>query len=237
MSITEHLEELRRRLIVIAVAVALGACGGWYLAPRAMQLLIVPIRRAGASLIQLSATELFWVYIRLAVVIGIVLASPVVIQQSLAFVWPALEPREKRYVAASVPVVILLFAGGVAFAYLLILPWAIKFFLGFTVPGVTPTLSVGAYISFLINLILPFGLIAQMPVLMAILGMIGIVTPEFLRRNRKYAVLVIFIVAAVLTPPDPVSQIIMAVPMLALYEVSLWIVRLAARGRDRAAGR
>ncbi len=228
MSVAEHLEELRRRLIVIALGVAVGTAGGWFLVPFVLHLLLAPVRQAGASLIQLSATEVFWVYLRLAVVLGVVLASPLIIQQALAFVWPALEPREKRFVLASLPAVVLLFAGGLAFAFFLILPWAFRFFLGFTLPGVTPTLSVGSYISFLLNLTLPFGLVAQMPVLVAILGKLGLVSPAFLRRHRKFAVLAIFILAALLTPPDPVSQLVMAVPMLALYEVSVLLARLTA---------
>lgn len=228
MSVAEHLEELRRRLIVVAVGIALGTAGGWFLVPRALDLLLMPVRRAGANLIQLSPTEVFWVYLKLAVLLGVVLAGPVVVHQALAFLWPALEPREKRFVLASLPAVAVLFAGGLAFAFFLVLPWAFRFFLGFTLPGVTPTLSVGSYVSFLINLTLPFGLVAEMPVAVAVLGRLGLVSPAFLRRNRKYAILAIFVLAALLTPPDPVSQLVMALPMLVLYEVSVIIARLTA---------
>lgn len=229
MSLVEHLEEFRRRLIVTILALAAGVVAGWYLAPGVLEFLLRPAREAGAQMVQLAAAELLWVYVRLAVAGGLVLASPLILYEAMAFLWPGLEPGERRAVLVLLPFAVVLFAAGTAFAYFLFLKYLFRFFLGFTVPGVTPTLSVGSYVSTVLGLILPFGLVFELPVLLALAARLGLVTHRFLSRNRKYAVLAIFIVAAVLTPPDPISQIVMAVPLLLLYEASLAIVRVVAR--------
>lgn len=238
MTVVEHLQELRYRLAVVIAAATAGSAVGWFLAPRVLPALLRPAQAAGAHMIYLAPAELFVAYLKIAVVIGLILASPVIVYQVAAFLWSALEPPERRYLVTFLPAAILLFAGGVAFGYALILGYLFRFFFGFTAPSVTPTLSVGSYLSFIINVTLPFGFVFQLPVLLAILARLNLVTPEFLTRNRKYAVLIIFIVAAVLTPPDPVSQLIMAAPLLALYEVSLVIVRfLTRRHRREGVGR
>lgn len=229
MSLVEHLSEFRTRLIISILAFGAAAAAGWVMAPDLLEILMVPARQAGAQMIQLSATEVFWVYVKLAVLGGLVLSSPVLLYEVLAFVWPGLEQSERRAVAILLPFAVLFFLAGVLFAYFLFLKYLFRFFLGFTAPGVATTLSVGSYITMILNLILPFGLVFELPVLLSLVARLGIVTPEFLARNRKYAVLIIFIVAAVLTPPDPVSQIVMAVPLLLLYEIGVLVVRLTVR--------
>jgi len=236
MTVVEHLEELRRRLIVSVLAVAGGTVAGWFLTPRLLPALLRPAQEAGIQMISLAPAELFWVYLKVAVLAGLVLAMPVVLYELVAFVWPGLEARERRLVLLLLPTTLALFAAGVAFAYTVMLGFMFQFFVGFRTPGVTPTLSVGHYLSFVINVILPFGFVFQLPVFVALLAVLDLVTAEFLSRNRKYAVLAIFVLAAVLTPPDPISQLVMAVPLLALYEVSVLIVRLVRpRRRARAA--
>lgn len=232
MSVVEHLQELRYRLFVSAAAAAAASVAGWFVAPRVLPLLLRPAQAAGANLIYLAPAELFMAYLKIAVVIGLVLASPMIVYQAAAFLWPALEPPERRYLVTFLPVGVLLFVGGIAFGYAMILTYLFRFFFGFTAPGVTPTLSVGSYLGFIINVILPFGFVFQLPVLLAVLARLDLVSAEFLARNRKYAMLIIFIVAAVLTPPDPISQLIMAAPLLALYEVSVLVVRFLRRRRD-----
>lgn len=233
MTLVEHLEELRWRLVIAVAAISLGTLAGWRLAPRLLIVLLEPARAAGAQLIQLAPAELFWVYMKLALLLGLILSAPVVVYQVLAFLWPGLTRPERRYTALLLPAAFLFFAAGVAFAYVFFLAFLFRFFLGFTAPGVTPTFSVGSYVSFVLNLLLPFGLTFQFPVLLYLLGRLGLVTAPFLVKNRKYAVLLIFIAAAVLTPPDPFSQIIMAVPLFLLYELGIVLVRWAGRARAR----
>lgn len=234
MTVVEHLEELRHRLMVAVAAAAAASVAGWFLAPRVLPFLLRPAQAAGAHLISLAPAELFMAYLKIAIATGLVLASPVILYQAGAFLWPALEPAERRYLLAFLPAAVLLFAGGIAFGYAMILTWLFRFFFGFTAPGVTPSLSVGNYLSFILNVLLPFGFVFQLPVLLAVLARLDLVSAEFLARNRKYAVLLIFIVAAVLTPPDPVSQLIMAAPLLVLYEISVLAVRFLTRRRRQA---
>ncbi len=223
MTIFEHLEELRRRLLVVVAGLAVTTAVAWHVVPFVLDSLLRPARAAGAKFIQLSPAEGFWVYLKLAVVTGLVLDMPLIIHQVMSFIWPALNRVERRFALFVLPSVIFLFLAGIGFSYFVFLGPMFKFLLGFTIPGVTPSLSLGNYISFALNLIIPFGITFQLPVVVAFLSAVGLLTPQWLRRNRKYAILVIFIVAAFLTPPDPLSQIVMATPMLALYEVSVLI--------------
>lgn len=231
MTLFEHLDELRRRLFIVILGLVLATIAGWYIVPPVLGMLLQPAKRAGADFVQLSPAEGFWVYFKLAVIIGLVIDSPVILHQAMAFVWPALNRVERRYALTILPFTIILFLLGTAFAYFVFLGPMFRFLLGFTIPGVTPTLSVASYINFVINLIIPFGLVFQLPLLTAILAGLGLVTPAWLARNRKYAVLVIFVLAAVFTPPDPLSQILMAIPMIGLYELSIILGRIATRRR------
>lgn len=234
MTVVEHLEELRRRLFWVVVSLAAASVLGWFLAPRILAVLLQPARRAGVQLITLAPSELFLAYVKVALLAGFLLALPVLLYQVAAFAWPGLEASERRALLLLLPVGALLFLGGAAFAYTVMLGYLFQFFFGFQAPGVTPNLSVASYLAFVINLLLPFGLVFQLPVFLAVLAKLDLVSAEFLARNRKFAILVIFIVAAVLTPPDPLSQILMAVPLMGLYELSLLIVKALTRRRHRA---
>lgn len=229
MTVVEHLEELRRRLLWVVVSLAAGSAAGWFLAPRLLAVLLRPAQRAGVQLITLAPAELFLAYLKVALLLGGLLTLPVLLYQVAAFAWPGLEPAERRAVLLLLPVGVLLFLAGASFAYTIMLGYLFQFFFGFQAPGVTPNLSVASYLAFVINLLLPFGFVFQLPVLLAVLAKLDLVSAAFLARNRKFAILIIFIVAAVLTPPDPLSQILMAVPLMGLYELSLIIVRMLTR--------
>lgn len=231
MTLFEHLDELRRRLFIVLIGLVLTTVAGWYLVPAVLSKLLQPALAAGARFIQLSPAEGFWVYFKLAVIIGLALDSPLILHQAMAFVWPALNRLERRYAAMLLPAVIFFFLMGLSFAYFLFLGPMFRFLLGFSIPGVTPAISISSYVSFVINLVVPFGLTFQLPVAVSLLAGLGLLTPRWLASNRKYAILVIFVLAAVLTPPDPLSQIVMAVPMVGLYELSILMARLAARRR------
>ncbi|MBX6378924.1 MAG: twin-arginine translocase subunit TatC, partial [Clostridia bacterium] len=169
----------------------------------------------------LAPGEVLWVYLKLTLIAGIVLASPVLLYQLGAFVWPGLTRRERRLAAVLLPGTVALFVAGGAFAYLVLLPLVLRFLVGLRPEGIASSLSVQSYVNFVVGLVVPVALVFEFPAAVALLTVIGLVTPAFLRHLRKYAILVIFIVAAAITPPDPFSQLIVAVPMLALYEVAV----------------
>jgi sec-independent protein translocase protein TatC len=150
----------------------------------------------------------------------------------IRFVVPGLLAKERRILSVGLPLSLLLFVVGIVFAYQVILPLAYKFFLGFSSDSLEPMISIGNYVAFVFRLVLPFGLVFQLPLFVLILTSIGVLSPAFLVRSRKYMILVIVIVAAVLTPPDVISQTLMALPMLILYEVSIVLARLVVRKKQ-----
>ena len=230
MPLTEHLEELRYRLLaagipwLLLVGVAFTQAG----------VLLDLIQPPKGTLVILAPAEGFLTHLRIAVYVGTAAAVPFFAYHALAFVMPGLEPGERRLLMTLVPVAVVLFAAGVAFGFAAVLPFALRFFLGFAGEGLEPMISVGRYVSFVAGVTLPFGLVFQLPVVIYALARVGLITGDGLRRNRRYAVLAILTVAAVLTPPDVVSQILMAIPMYGLYEVSIWVAAAAGRVRRRA---
>lgn len=235
MTVVEHLNELRRRLIFVAVGLTAGTAAGFSFARQILDYLTAPLKAypEAGRLVFLTPTEAFFAFLKIAFLTGLILSAPLTIYQIGAFVWPALEGRERRYFISLVPAIAVLFAGGVLFAYKVILPFVFRFFLGFSTENLQAFLTLGGYLNFVLGLVLPFGVVFQLPVLAYLLTAIGIITPAFLRRNRKFAVLAIFVIAALLTPPDVVSQVMMAGPLLVLYEIGVVISALAYRGLAR----
>ncbi|HOB40965.1 MAG: twin-arginine translocase subunit TatC [Limnochordia bacterium] len=232
MTLVEHLAELRRRIIISVLALALGVVVGFYYSSPMVQFLL----RLPGELVYLYPGEAFFVHLEVALVVGIVLSSPVVLYQVVRFIAPGLLAQEKRILQVGLPAALLMFAGGTVFAYQVILPLAYRFFLGFGTESLTPMISIGNYVSFVIRLVLPFGLVFQLPLIVLLFTSIGILSPEILVKYRKYIVLVVFITAAVLTPPDVISQTFMAVPMVLLYEVSILLARMVVRRRKARRG-
>ncbi|MCL4426530.1 MAG: twin-arginine translocase subunit TatC [Firmicutes bacterium] len=221
MTIIEHLEELRRRIVVAVAALVLFSVAGYFFSPKILAAIHASLPGVD-FLIFTSLSEAFFVTIKIALYVGLVLALPVVFWQIWSFVAPALEPREKLLVGTLLPFIYLLFVGGLAFAFFVALPWTVRFFMSYAGPGLKPFLSIDDYLSFLFSMGLAFGLVFQLPLVILALTKIGLVKVEFLRRNRKYAILVIFVAAAIITPgTDMVSQIIMALPLMVLYELSI----------------
>lgn len=231
MTFWEHMAELRRRLVYCLLFLSATSVTGWFLAPGLLAWLTRPVAAAGVNLIALAPAEQFGAYLRVAVGFALLLTIPFLIYQGMAFAWPGLERHERRVALVAAPLMLVLFAAGLAFAARVIVPFTFRFLMGFRVAGVTPTLALGAYISFLINVVLPFGVVFELPLAAGILSYLGVLTPGTLRARRRHAVLVIFVVAAFLTPPDPVSQVLLAVPLLGLYELSIAAARLAGRLR------
>lgn len=224
MTVIEHLEELRRRIIYSALSVVIGVGVAWYYSERVLDFLIRP----AGKVFLIGVAEGFLLQFRVAVYLGLALASPVILYHALAFFLPAFEVRSRKPIIFLIPAFILLFSLGIGFAWFVFLPFALKFFLGFGTARMEMLVSARSYLDFLAGFVLPFGFVFEMPLVAGLLTQLGVISHRLLIRLRKYAILVIFIVAAILTPPDVVSQVAMALPMLGLYELSVlvsWIVR------------
>jgi sec-independent protein translocase protein TatC len=232
---TAHLSELRRRLIVSFIAVAVGTLGAYAFKERLFDLLARPlfaVMGPGEKLIFTGLAEAFFTYLKVAFVAGLLLAAPVLFYQFWMFVSPGLYRHEKRLLVPVIAVCSLCFVGGAAFGYFIVFPFGFRFFLGFANDIIRPLPSMEAYLGFSLKMLIAFGLVFEMPLVLTLLARMGVVTATFLRKNRKYAILLFFILAAVLTPPDVVSQFMMALPLMLLYEVSIFGARLVSR-RDK----
>ena len=226
MTLVGHLGELRRRIIVSVVSVVVGALAAYYYIDELMRVVTAP----AGKLYFMSPAEGFFAYLKLAVFAGFMLALPVVLWQVWAFVAPALTSGEKKWAFIMVPGAVLLFFTGVAFAYLLVWPAAVKFFLGFGSESLQPMLSLGQYLSFLFSFILPFGIIFNLPLALLVLAKMGIISSNFLAKQRRMMILVAFIVGGIITPtPDIFTQTMMAIPIILLYEASIWAVKILLR--------
>ena len=229
MSLLEHLEELRSRIIVIAIAVALAAVAGFFLADPIIALLRVPLDDMGAELIQTGVGEAFGVTVQLALVTGIAFAMPVILYEVWVFVTPGLTRPERRLVWPLLAVAVVLFAAGVVLGYLL-LPLAIGFLLDFQIEGVAPLLGLGDYIGFVTMFLLAFGLALQFPVVLYLLARVGILSYAFLSSRRRWVILLIALFAILITPGDiVVGSFTLALVMYGLFEITLQLIRLMGR--------
>jgi sec-independent protein translocase protein TatC len=229
-----HLEELRSRLVASAIAVGIGFGICYIFAERLFLILASPLTNVmpeGDHLIFTSLPEMFFTYLKVSFVSGLLLASPVVFYQMWMFVAPGLYRNEKKLVIPFVTISTFLFVGGSLFAYFIVFPFGFKFFLGFSSDFVKALPSVKQYFSFSIKLLLAFGLVFELPVVIFFLTKLGLVTTAFLKKNRKYALLLTFVASAILTPPDVITQCMMAVPLLTLYEVGILVSRFARKAK------
>ena len=229
MSLLEHLEELRGRIIVIVIAVLVAAVAGFFLADAIITLLRAPLEDSGARLIQMTVGEAFGVRIQLALMTGIALAMPVILYEVWAFVTPGLTRPERRLVWPLLLMAVVLFAAGIALGYLLI-PLAVGFLLDFAVEGVEPLIGLGDYIGFVTLFLLAFGIALQFPVVLYLLARVGILSYAFLASRRRYVILLIALFAVVITPGDiVVGSLTLALVMYGLFEVTLQLIRLMGR--------
>lgn len=233
MTLIEHLEELRHRIIVVVGSLVVAFPIAFAYRATAMRWLIYPgqalAEEGKFQLIQLTPGEAFFTDLRISLIAAAILASPIILYQLLAFVLPALKGNEKRIIATVLPAGLLLFAAGLAFAHLVVLPPALRFLLSYGSGFVMADLSVARYTSFIISFLIPFGIMFEMPLLVWVLARVNIVTAAFLRHYRRAAILVIFILAGFLTPTvDITTQVLMAGPLLVLYEISVLIAQFVA---------
>jgi sec-independent protein translocase protein TatC len=225
MTIVEHLEELRTRLLISLAAFVVAMLFSFLFVEPILQLLIRPVGRV----VFLAPTEAFFVRLKVAALSGAFLSLPVVLFQVWRFVGVGLTPKERRSTLSLLPFSLALFVGGAAFAFFAILPVGVRYLLGYQTESLVPMISVGAYTSFATSFVLAFGLVFQLPIVILFLARIGVVTPASLAAGRRYALLGIVVLSAVLTPGgDVFSQALMAVPTYLLYEASIWIARVFA---------
>lgn len=233
LSLIEHLDELRRRLVVTAVAVAITSALAFSFSQPIVKFLLVP--SGVAKCIALSPTENFTTFMRVSLFAGIALAMPVLLYELYAYIDPALLPRERRFVLTSGPFVLGLFVGGMAFCYYLLLPNALTFLINFGSEVIENQLRCSEYLSFVTTFILGLGIVFEMPAIIVALVRIGVVQRSWLARQRRYVFLGVFVVAAVLTPtPDPFNQTLVALPMYLLYEAGLLLSRFVGGPRPAA---
>ena len=229
MGFLDHLEELRWRIIKGLLAIIVGSAVSFGFIDQILEILLKPTTATSyrIALQVLSVQGMFLIKWFIAFISGFVLAMPVVVYQIWRFVTPGLKINEKRYALPVVLFACISFISGVSFGYLVLIPFSLEFFSGMGAGLVENNFSITYYFSFLTWLLLGAGLVFQLPVLSLFLSAIGVLTPPFMRHYRRHAIVTILILSSFITPPDPVSMLMMAVPLVVLYEISIgvsWMV-------------
>ncbi len=231
LTLVEHLNELRKRIIISLISLVISSILSFPFASYVLKILKSPAGGLIEKLAFFSPQEAFLIYLRIGFLCGFILSLPVILYQIWLFILPGIEERLKRYAANFIFFCLVSFVMGCLFSYFILIPRGLKFLLSFGKDDLEPVISASQYISFVSSLILGCGLVFQMPVLSFILTKLGIINGRRLRKKYKYAVIIVFIAAAIITPtPDALNLLMLALPMLFLYEFSIWVSFLARRG-------
>jgi len=233
LSILGHLSELRKRLIRSVIAVAITTILAFVFYQQIFDILIYPAE--GTYFIYTELTEMIGTIVRVCLISGIILAIPYLTYEFIMFVAPALTPKEKRYVYLILPWIALMFAGGVVFGYFILIPPAIGFLTTFGADIATAQIKIGNYVSVVTRLLLAIGLVFEMPVVSTFLARLGVISSKWLASKRKIAIILAFVLAAIITPTfDPINQSLVAVPLVLLYELSIWLAWLVQKKKADA---
>ncbi len=246
--LTEHLVEARNRIVVSLVVVLIAFAGSFYFSEHIFRLLTAPLhftlkfslespylsyiagKNPDLNLVFLAPAEALWMHIKISFISAFIISSPILFFEIWKFISPGLLEKEKKYALPFVFTTTSLFLIGTFFCFAIVLPFAMNFLLTYKTENLQPMISVGKYMDFCLKFIIAFGAIFELPVVSVFLTKMGIVTPDFLAKNRKYAVLIAFVAAALLTPtPDAFNQTLMAVPIIILYEAGIWASRILNR--------
>ncbi len=228
MSLRDHLEELRKRVTIAVIAVIVASFVLWPFKDQVFHLLESPLPR-GAVLQQITVTETLFTFIKISLIFGVGIASPIVVYQILAFVAPGLYPNERRWIFLSIPAVAAAFSVGAAFSWFVVLRFTVGFLAGFAPRSISTEFSVDGWATFVLRLVVAVGLTFETPFVIFALAKIGLVKASTLGRYRRYAIVAIVVIAAVITPtPDPFTQLSVAIPLYALYEIGVVLARVAA---------
>ncbi|MED5578531.1 MAG: twin-arginine translocase subunit TatC [Nitrospinota bacterium] len=230
MSLTEHLAELRNRLIIMISAVGVFFLGSYYFSPQLLELIQKPI--GDQQLVFLSPTEAFISHIKVSFYSGLFLSIPVILFHIWKFCAPGLFKKEKKYLASFILISSCSFIVGAFFCYLLILPYGLNFLLSFASENLSAQISIAFYISFVFKLILIFGLVFQVPLIVILLVKMGVLSAKSLANNRGYVFVGSFAASAILTPPDVVTQIFLALPLIVLFEISIIGAKFIDRSKE-----
>ena len=234
LSLVQHLSEFRDRLMFASIAIVITTALSFVFTTQIIHLLILPVGE-NIKLVSLSPTENFTTYMRVALFSGIALAMPVILYEVYAYIDPALHPHERRFALTAGPFVLGLFVFGMLFCYFFVLPNAIKFLINFASDVFDNQLRASEYLSFVTTFILGMGLVFEMPVVIWALVRLGVVSRKWLTARRRYVFLIVFIIAAVVTPtPDPFNQSLVAIPMYLLFELGLLLSRVGGGRRASA---
>ena len=230
-----HLEELRKRIIICVIAIGIGFIGSYAFSKQLFNLLTLPLKAvlpADSNLIYTNLPEMFIAHIKTSLIVGIILATPVIFYQIWKFLAPALLQNEKKYMFPFVFFSTILFVIGASFGYFIVFPYGFEFFVSFATDDIQALPSVKQYFSFAIRLLFAFGIVFEMPVAILFMTKLGIITPDLMRKYRKYAFLSAFIISAILTPPDVATQVMMALPIIVLFEISIFISKGVYKKKD-----
>ena len=233
-----HLRELRRRVTYATISVALSTLVAFAFHEQILTVLSQPaqgfVEIPNGRPVYTDLTELIGIAAKASLLVGLFLSLPLVLYQAIMFVAPGLTPRERRYLYTLLPVSLLAFIAGATFGHQVLFPPMVTFLLTFRNDVATPLIRIGSYTNLMIALLFWMGIIFEMPVVTFFLAKIGVVSPEFLARNRRFALVLAFILGAIITPTfDPINQTLVAGPIIVLYEAGIWLAKLATRGRPR----
>jgi sec-independent protein translocase protein TatC len=252
--LTSHLGELRNRILVSLSIVLIAFMGGFYYSEQIFGVLTAPLHytlkfslenpyisfipsASSIDLVFLAPAEALWMHIKISFISAFIVSSPVIFYEIWKFIAPGLLNQEKKHALPFVLTTTFLFLVGALFCFVIVLPFAMNFLLTYKTEHLKPMLSVGKYVDFCLKFILSFGAIFELPVIMVFMSKMGIVTPEFLAKNRKYAILIAFVLAALLTPtPDAFNQMLMAIPIIILYEVGIVATKIFMKKKKEEDG-
>ena len=240
LTVVEHIDEIRKRLMVTVVFFVIAVLGSFFIAKPIIKFLqlqytvkiedLMPGQAGENVLHSFTVLDPIMIYLKVILFISFVIISPVIMYQLWSFVSPGLHEKERNATRNYIPFTFLLFVGGIAFAYFVLLPYVMKFMINLSGElGITQTIGINEYFTFLFQIMIPFGIVFQLPVVLLFLTRLGIVNPTTLVKIRKYAYFVLFVIAAFITPPDLFSHLFVTVPLFALYELSVFISRFGYR--------
>ncbi len=231
MPFLDHLEELRWRIIKALSSVVIFTIIAFLFSDYVLTWLLEPASKVEAqiSLQVLKVQAVFIIKLEIALILGVLLSIPVILFQIWSFLSPGLHQKERKYIWPIIIFSMVSFSIGASFAYYIIVPYALDFFLGLAPQNVSNNISIDFYFGFLLRLLIVFGIVFQLPVISIILAKMGLITPAFLKKYRRYAIVTIFVAAAILTPPDPMTQMFLAVPLILLYEITIFLLYFISR--------
>jgi sec-independent protein translocase protein TatC len=230
LTVIEHIDEIRKRLMVIVVFFVVAVFGALFVANPLIQILQYYGESNNITLNAFNVLDPIMIYVKVIVFIAFIVISPVLMYQLWSFVSPGLHETERRATLNYIPFTFFLFVGGISFSYFVLLPYVMKFMMNLSTElDITQTIGINEYFTFLFQLLIPFGIVFQLPVVLLFLTRLGILDPATLVKIRKYAYFVLFVIAAFITPPDLLSHLFVTVPLFALYEISIFISRFGHR--------